>query len=303
MKTFYLFMLACLLSLPHTKAEVPKYSFGIRITGKGKPMILIPGNKGSADTYNEVVAHYKDHYRCYVITLAGFAGQPSSGVHDHLLLKQRDDIIRFIIDKQLHKPVLVGFSFGAGLAMWIACTKPGLIGPFIDLDGTPFDAGVDADNFNKDSLIRAEGARYQKALIQTSAYWEKKDSAFHSPASNKEGVIYLQKLVSDTGRIAEIMVWDKASDYRSSVLMNLEADTLDMRDDVAKIKSPILLLGSWKGWDIIKTKADAEKRYRAQFAKAKNITITFSENGKHFLMWEDFDWMIGEMDKFLLKYD
>jgi len=303
-KQFVLIILLILYSHAHAHIkDSASYSFSVKITGKGKPMILIPGNKGSADTYDEVVVHYKSRYKCYVITLAGFAGQPPSGVHDHLLLKQRDDIIRYITDKRLHKPVLVGFSFGAALAMWVACTKPDLIGPFIDLDGTPFDAGVDADHFNKDSLINADGARYQKALMQTPAYWRKRDSAFHSPASNKEGVIYLQKLVSDTSRIAEIMVWDKASDFRSSVLMNLEADTLDMRDDVAKIKSPILLLGSWKGWDVIKTKADAEKRYGAQFAKAKNITIAFSENGKHFLMWEDFGWMIGEMDKFLLKYD
>ncbi len=175
------------------------------------------------------------------------------------------------------------------------------MGPFIDLDGTPFDAAVDADHLNKDSLVKTDGARYQKLLVQTPSFWRKRDSTYHSPASNKEGVIYLQKLVSDTNRIAEIMKWDEASDFRSSVLMNLEADTLDLRDDIAKIQSPILLLGSWQGYDIIKTKADGEKRYAAQFAKAKNITIAFSENGKHFLMWEDFDWMISEMDTFLAK--
>src|ERR1700733_9361809 len=155
------------------------YSFGVRIVGKGKPMILIPGFKGSADTYNGVVAHYKNHYTCYVITLAGFAGQPPSGAHDHLLLKQRDDIIQFIGDKPLHKPILVGFSFGAGLAMWVACTRPDLIGPFVDLDGTPFDAAVDDEHLNKDSMVKAEGARYQKALQQTPAYWKKRDSIFH----------------------------------------------------------------------------------------------------------------------------
>ncbi len=301
MKKIFLLVLICLLSVIHTKAKTPEYSFGVRITGEGKPMILIPGNKGSADTYNEVVDHYKNRYKCYVITLAGFAGQPPSDAHDHLLLKQRDDIIRYIVNEHIHKPVLVGFSFGAGLAMWVACTKPELIGPFIDLDGTPFDASVDADHFDKDSLIKADGERYKKALTRTQAYWKMRDSAFHSAASNKEGAIYLQKLVSDTNRIAKIMRWDEASDFRSGVLMNLEADTLDLRDDIAKIQSPILLLGSWQGYDIIKTKADGEKRYAAQFAKAKNIKIRFSENGKHFLMWEDFDWMISEMDRFLAK--
>jgi N-formylmaleamate deformylase len=275
------------------------YSFGVRIIGKGKPMILIPGMKGSADTYNDVVAHYKDHYKCYVITLAGFAGQPPSGVHDHLLLKQRDDIIRFIADQHLHKPVLVGFSFGAGLAMWVACTRPDLIGPFIDLDGTPFDAAVDVMHLDKDSLIKADGSRYEKLLSRPPDYWRGRDSAFHAPASEQEGFIYLQKLVSDTNRAREIMVWDKASNFRSAVLMDLEADTLDMRASVANIKSPILLLGSWRGYDYIKTKADAEKAYSTQFASAKNLTVKFSENGKHFLMYDDFDWMIGEMDKFL----
>ena len=306
MKKFILLLIGLLSVYYQAKSQeknTTNYTFGVRIIGKGKPMILIPGYKGSADTYNEVVAHYKDHYKCYVITLAGFAGQPPSGVYDHLLQKQRDDIIRYIIDKHLHKPVMVGFSFGCTLALWVACTKPELIGPFIALDGTPFDAAVDVDHLDKDSLIKADGVKYNKALAQTPAYWKRRDSIFHSPPSAKQGFIELQKLVSDTNRIAEILVWDKASDFRSGILMELEADTLDMRDDAAKIKSPILLLGSWRGWDLIKTKADAEKRYTAQFSKAKNITITNSENGKHFLMCEDFNWMIEEMDKFLAEYD
>jgi N-formylmaleamate deformylase len=277
------------------------YSFGVRIVGKGKPMLLIPGYKGSADTYNDVVAHYKNHYKCYVITLAGFAGQPPSGVYDHLLLKQRDDIIRFIVEQKLRKPILVGFSFGSGLAMWIACTRPELIGPFIVLDGTPFDAAVDVPHLNKDSMVKAEGAWYEKALLQAPAYWKKRDSVYHTPVEMKAGLANVQKLISDTTRIAEIDRWDRASDFRTAALMEMEEDTLDMRESVARIKSPILMLGSWRGWDSIKTKADAERQYGAQFTKAKNLTMEFSENGKHFLMYEDYKWMIGEMDKFLAK--
>jgi N-formylmaleamate deformylase len=278
------------------------YSFGVRIIGKGRPMIMIPGYNGSPDTYNEVVAHYKDRYKCYVITLAGFAGQPPSGVKDHLLLKQRDDIIEFIINEHLRKPVLVGFSFGCTLALWVACTRPELIGPFIALDGTPFDAAVDTHGrIDKDSLIRADSIKYTTLLSKTPAYWKRRDSMSHTPSFEKLGFIEVQKLVTDTNRIAQTLVWDKASDRRSSVLMNLEEDTLDMRNDVAKITSPILMLGSWKGWDVIKSKADAEKQYGEQYAKAKKLTIVFSENGKHFLMWEDFDWMIAQMDKFLRR--
>jgi pimeloyl-ACP methyl ester carboxylesterase len=297
MKKYLLILTGILGILPAIAQE--HYSFSVQVTGKGKPVIFIPGNTGSADTYNETVAHFKDRYTCYVITLAGFAGQPPSGARDHLLLKQMDDLIRFITDRHLQKPALVGFSFGGGLALWVATTHPELIGPLIDLDGTPFDAAVDVAVLNKDSLIKASVGQYAKLLAERPGYWRKRDSAYQSPESEQAGFTELEKLVSDTARIMQLLKWDRASDYRSVVLMNLEADTLDLREAVARIKSPTLVLGSWRGYDFIKSKGEAEKRYAELYAKARNLTLIFSENGKHFLMWEDFDWMIGQMEKFL----
>jgi N-formylmaleamate deformylase len=278
------------------------YSFGVRISGKGRPMIMIPGLKGSADTYNEVVEHYKNHYKCYVITLAGYAGQPPSDAKDHLLLRQRDEIISYIINEHLHKPVLVGFSFGGELALWITCTRPDLIGSLIDIDGTAFDAGLQNNHFNKDSLIKADSAKYARIQKITPASWRKRDSAFHSPASNKLGFQELKKMISDSARIMQVLAWDVASDIRSAVLMDTEADTIDMRETVARVRAPILVLGSWTTWDY-KNKAEGEADYRNSYAKGNNVFIVFSEKGRHFLMWEDFDWMIGQMDAFLKKND
>lgn len=299
-KAGLILLFMCLPILLFAQQNTSSYSFGVRVIGSGKPMILIPGFKGSADTYNDVVAHYKDHYKCYVITLAGFAGQPASGVHDHLLLKQRDDIIRFIIQQKLNKPVLVGFSFGGALAQWITVTRPELISKLVDIDGTPFDASLGSTTFNKDSLIKADAARYARLVDETPAFWKKRDSIFHSPAMNKQGDIQLAKLVSDTNRIAGIEAWDKASDFRTGALMDIEADTLDMRESVGRINTPILVLGSWTSWDY-KDKPAGEADYRKAYANAKNVTIVFSDRGKHFLMWEDFGWMLAQIDVFLKK--
>jgi N-formylmaleamate deformylase len=295
-----LLLLLCLFIITSYSKASGNYSFGVRITGKGKPMILIPGLKGSADTYNEVVAHYKDRYKCYVITLAGFAGQPASGATDHLLLRQRDEIINYIISEHLHQPVLVGFSFGGVLALWITCTRPDLIGTLVDIDGTPFDIALQHDHFNKDSLIKANGIKYEKAIKQPPSYWKKRDSMFHLPASKKAGDAYLTKLIADSARKEQIWDWDLASDFRSYALMDTEADTIDMRESVAGVKSPILVLGSWTSWDY-KNKEEGEADYRRSYAGAKNVTIIFSDKGRHFLMWEDFDWMVAQMDTFLKK--
>jgi len=280
----------------------PGYSFGLRVVGKGKPMILIPGMKGAADTYNEIVAHYKDHYKCYVITLAGFAGQPASGELDHPLRQQRDEIIRFIEENKLHKPVLVGFSFGGSLALWIATTRPDLIGPLIELDGTPFDTAIDYPRVDVDSVKKALQKQHDKILSRPASYWLRLDSVRKTAAYRKEGFEYLQKLATDSTRINEILDWDDRSDYKASFLMDGEQSALDLRDSVSKISSPILVLGSWRGWDVVKTKEEAEKRYREQYAPAKSLTLAFSANGKHFLMYEDFHWMIAQMDAFLNKH-
>ncbi len=298
-----LLLIFCLAgSRPLSVAGQAKYSFGVRITGHGKPMILIPGYKGSADTYNDVVAHYKDHYKCYVITLAGFAGQPPSGVHDHLLQKQRDDIIAYIINEHLKRPVIVGFSFGGVLATWAATTRPDLTGPLIDIDGTPFDISLQTNPFNKDSLINDHIVKYEKLVDKPTTYWKKRDSLYHTPASMKLGDPYVLKLVTDTNRLKEINIWDAASDFRSGALMDLEADTVDMRLSVARLQLPVLVLGSWVSWDY-RLKSDAEKDYADKWAKAKNVTIVFSDKGKHFLMYDDLSWMLAQMDGFLKNYN
>ncbi len=274
------------------------YSFRIKKVGQGKPMILIPGYKGSADTYNDVIAHFKDHYTCYVVTLAGFAGQPPSGATDNLLQKQRDDLIRFINDEHLDHPVIVGFSFGGGLALWVATTVPGQMGPVIDIDGTPFDADLMATNFNKDSLVQATAIRYAKALSRTPDYWKIRDSIFHSDSSKRAGDAWIKKLLTDTARIEDSWLWDKASDFRTGMLMTLEEDTLDLREAVSGILTPILVLGSWVSWDYPNKEA-ALKDYQRVWSNAKNTTIVFSEHGKHFLMYEDLGWMEGQMEAFL----
>jgi len=293
-----LFLLLCTFSCAN--AQTSNYSFGVKIYGKGKPMLMIPGNNGAGETFDDLVAHYKAHYKCYVITLAGFAGQPPSSAKSDLLKRQRDEIIRYVSDKHLQKPVLVGFSFGGVLALWVATTAPDLFGPIIDIDGVPFEAAIENPHINIDSLRKADQLRYQRILTASPSYRAKKDS-IRRATEYPDGFHELQKLESDSVRIMQILKWDAATDFKSSLLMNVEMDTLDLRKQVSNIRSPILVLGSWQGWDILKTKAEAEQAYRSQFTNAKRVTIAFSEQGKHFLMYEDLDWLLYQTDKFLVN--
>ena len=97
------------------------------------------------------------------------------------------------------------------------------------------------------------------------------------------------------------MSWDVVSDTKATALMSIEMDALDLRDSVKKLRFPVLVLGSWQGWDSVKTEPEVKQRYQAEWAPAKQLTLVFSTHGKHFLMYEDYDWMIAQMDMFLRR--
>ena len=75
-------------------------------------------------------------------------------------------------------------------------------------------------------------------------------------------------------------------------------DTYDLTNDVARIQTPILVLGSWVSWDY-PSKEAGMKDYQRAWAKAHNTAIVFSDHGKRFLMYEDLAWLISQMEAFL----
>src|SRR5262249_37301526 len=126
---------ALLLSLTgRAAAEQPKgrpdpTPFAVKVVGSGRPMILIPGVGCGADVWDGAVAQFKNRYECHVLTLAGFAGQPSIG--GPFIETVRDGIIRYIADKKLGRPVIVGHSLGGTLAFAVGAKEPEKVGPIM----------------------------------------------------------------------------------------------------------------------------------------------------------------------------
>ena len=297
-----LLLVSCFCPILLKAQQETPHSFGVKIFGQGKPMILIPGLKGDGEgTYATTIAHYKDHYTCYAITLAGFAGQPTSGRTAGVLLGQRDELLRYIKEQQLKKPVLVGFSFGGVLALWMASAAPDLFGPVIDIDGAPYEAALGVDNLNEDSLQKRTAGMLNYINHATPAMVAKYDSAQHSPEGEKRGFEFLKSMIQDTTQIPLVLYWDRKSDILSTGRMINEMTLLNLQDSIAAISSPVLVLGSWNGDPTFTSRGQAESAMKRQFAKVSKVTIVYSEQGKHFLMWNDFDWYIGQIDNFLSK--
>jgi pimeloyl-ACP methyl ester carboxylesterase len=99
--------------------------------------------------------------------------------------------------------------------------------------------------------------------------------------------------VNDSIRAKQIAEWSFKSDRMTLGSTIVEMSTTDLRQDIAKIKSPILVMAS-----IFGTKEASEKVYNEQYALLKNKTIKVADS-KHFIMYDQPEWFYNEIDLFL----
>lgn len=271
--------------LAQTTQTANRKSFVVQVTGRGKPMILIPGLTCGGDVWKTTVEHFQDRYECHVLTLAGFAGQPSIG--GPMLETVRKDIAGYIREKKLTKPVIVGHSLGGFLAFWLAATEPALVGPVISVDGGTFLPALMDPNATVATAKPAAESTRQMMAGQTADEF----------AANTK--MFLRNMITDPKNVDLIAPTCAKSDPKAVNLAMYELMTTDLRDDAARIKSPVLLIGSGAfatSPEMLKT---IQARYEAQVAKAPNHKALIAEKAKHFIMLDDPKFLFSAMDDFL----
>ena len=97
-----------------------------------------------------------------------------------------------------------------------------------------------------------------------------------------------------------LIAWGLASDRTAVADAMIEFLSTDLRDDLAKIKSPTLVLASWIGYKEYTDRGRRPKRTCArQYAKLAGVELQITDTARHFIMWDDPNWMFGHMDRFL----
>lgn len=263
--------------------QEPKKAFTATVTGHGRPVILIPGFSCSGEVWNETVAHLKTRYECHVITIAGFAGVPP--IDAPILKTVRDEIINYVQTKKLVKPIIIGHSLGSFMGLWVSSTAPQLFGKLVCVDGLPFLSALANPNANADSLRMSPTYNAETAVKN---FEQLPDSGF---IDNTAKALFWQ--VNDTAKAREIATWQFNSNRRTLGLALVELATTDLRRDIAKITSPVLVLGS-----IYETKEKSYELIGQQFKQLPGAVIHVA-NSKHFIMYDQPAWFYNELNLFL----
>ena len=276
-------VLGALLAVPALPGSPP--SFHVEVTGRGKPMILIPGFASSGATWDSTVARYKDRYECHVLTLAGFAGQPR--IDAPLLETVRKDLAAYIRDKKMDHPVIVGHSLGGFLALWLAEQEPSLVGPLVIVDSLPFLAAV------MNPAATAESAKAQAGQMR------KMYSGPPNEESDKRTETAIKAMATRPEDVEMIVGWSHKSDRAAMGDALYEMMTTDLRANLDKITSPTLVIGTWIGYKQYATREQVEKNFRAQYAKLGHYDFVLEDTARHFVMLDDPDGFFQAVDRFL----
>jgi N-formylmaleamate deformylase len=268
------------------ESEARPPSFAARIEGRGPAMILIPGFVSSGAVWDDLVRHYKTRYTCHVLTLPGFAEQPA--IDAPILSRVRDEIVEYIRTQRLDRPVLVGHSLGGFLALWVGTTAPDLVGPIVSVDGVPFLPALADPSATADSVRpQAEQMRALYASLTPAQIGMQSRMAFAA-------------MMNDPAKVETATRWASASDPRAASIIIAELMTTDLRNEVASIRTPVLLVPALKAF--ASTPGGVERAEAAYSAQVKNIPshdIVYATNALHFVMYDDLPFLLKTMDAFL----
>jgi N-formylmaleamate deformylase len=273
----------CLCSENLPAADVAP--FKAVVTGSGPPMILIPGLASGGNVWDGTVAHFKDRYQCHVLTLAGFAGQPS--MDGPFLEKVRDGIVKYIQDQKLDHPVIIGHSLGGMMAFWLAEKAPNEVGPIISVDGVPFYSALLNPSATTEEMIpKAEQLRTMYAGI----------SAQQFAANNRR---FLAMMITDPSNVDFVASLGDKSDPKAVGQAFYDLATTDLRPGLKTIHAPVLLLGAVSGELDEATKTKYQQAYADQIAKVPHHKLVFAPKSRHFIQLDNPDFFYGEVEGFL----
>jgi pimeloyl-ACP methyl ester carboxylesterase len=252
------------------KGFKPK-SFSDHITGEGRAVIFIPGLGCPGEMWDDTVAHFDGKIEAHVLTLAGFAGKKP--VKPPLSATVRKELVRYIRSRKLDHPIIVGHSMGGFIAYWLAASAPDLVGPVVVVDAGPAIGDNDVET--------ARTLRNMWAQAGDDELPEQVKTAYSS-------------MTTDPKHIAPYLDAISQSDRQSIGDAIYELVTTDLRDKVAAIKAPLLLVLADGGLQTL---------YKTMAQPVPDHEVVVLPKTRHFVMLDDPEAFYSALDKFFAAHE
>lgn len=245
-------------------------AFSVEVRGRGgRPVILIPGLGCPASVWRDTVAHlHRLGYQTHALTLAGFAGKPR--IDRPLARTTVEELGRYIRDRHLVSPVVIGHSLGGTLAYWLAAREPGLVGAMVIVDAGPPAAEAAPATQIRDAWREASDAQFERQIKEMFGHMSVKPE-----------------------RLAPLLTEVARSDRRAIGDVVYELSVTTVRDELSRIRAPVLLV-----------LADGELKddFRRQARAVRDRDVVVVPRSGHFVMLDDPPAFFAAVDDFLIQH-
>lgn len=280
MKKYILIIAAIVFSVMCSNAfgQKKSYPFEVVKSGKGEQSIVfIPGFASSGDVWNETKANFEKEFTCYTFTMAGFAGvQPQPNPS---FINWEKEIVNYIQENKIEKPIIVGHSMGGGLALAIASDYPDLIAKIVVVDALPCLSALRDPSFKSQENNDCTAMNNQISAMSEDEFYQmqKRNMAM---------------LLADASKQDKAISWSMKSDRKTFSEMYCDFSNTDLRDKIEAIKCPSLILLEY-GFANYKTPIEA------QFINLKTASFQYATKGLHFIMYDDKEWYLAQLTNFI----
>lgn len=269
----------------NTFGQSINYPFEVKISGKGnQAIIFIPGFACSRAVWDETKSKYGEDYVCYTFTMAGFAGIPSQP--EQTFQSWEKAIASYIQQNKINKPIIIGHSMGGGLAMALAADYPELISKIIIVDALPCLSALMNPSFKTKVNNDCRGIVSQITSATDVQFYQMQKQS-------------IPRFLADTTKQELMINWSVISDRTTFAEMYCNFSNTDLRDKIASIKCPsLILLESY----FVNFKPAINEQYK----NIKSANLQYATKGLHFIMYDDKEWFDNQLNNFIKqqsKYD
>lgn len=248
--------------------------------GSGTPLILLPGFGCPGAVWNEYASQLKN-YEVQQVSYAGFDQLPAIDTPWYKSL--RDALVDHIKKENLTNVHLVGHSMGGNLATEIAALLPDRITKLVIVDALPCMREVMMPGMRADQLTYNNP--YNNQML-----------AMDQTAMAKYVKMMADNMTLDSVHSATIQQWMMQAERKTFVYGYTELLKMDLRDQLSKINIPVLILGA-----SFPDKKVIESNFQKQYAGLPNKTILIANNSRHFIMFDEAEWMNHSISKYFAK--
>jgi pimeloyl-ACP methyl ester carboxylesterase len=254
---------------------------------KGRPLVLVPGLATGSWVWEDTVRRLKDTHVLYVVTLPGFDGRPAPTGNG--LQAASTTLRELVTSRKLARPVFIGHSMGAILAIALAEQNPELVGGLVAIDGLPVFPGT--ENMSADQRAQmAEGIRGRAGSLTPQVF----------AAQQKQ---YMRSIgVTDITRAEELAKLTARSDPAATTDYMASLLALDLRPGLAGIKAPVLVLAPWFEADASNntmSMPDKVAYYKSLMAGTPKLEVVGIPEARHFAMIDQPDAVANAIASYL----